>query len=57
MTFFTFLQVGELFQTGTFTGLVVHDLLPAAAKTQITWWRWFFIALPRSRSSASSRTS
>ena len=46
MTFFTFLQVGELFQTGTFTGLVVHDLLPAAAKSQITWWRWFFIALP-----------
>ena len=46
MTFFTFLQVGELFQTGTFTGLVVHDLLPAAAKAQITWWWWFFIALP-----------
>jgi CRP-like cAMP-binding protein/di/tricarboxylate transporter len=46
MTFFTFLQVGELFQTGTFTGLVVHDLLPSAARSQITWWRWFFIALP-----------
>jgi CRP-like cAMP-binding protein len=46
MTFFTFLQVGELFQTGTFTGLVVHDLLPPAARSQITWWRWFFIALP-----------
>jgi CRP-like cAMP-binding protein/di/tricarboxylate transporter len=46
MTFFTFLQVGELFQTGTFTGLVVHDLLPAAARSEITWWKWFFIALP-----------
>jgi CRP-like cAMP-binding protein len=46
MTFFTFLEMGELFQTGTFTGLVVHNLLPAAAKAQITWWRWFFIALP-----------
>jgi CRP-like cAMP-binding protein len=46
MTFFTFLQVGELFQTGTFTGLVVHDLLPPAARNEITWWRWFFIALP-----------
>ncbi len=46
MTFFTFLEMGELFQTGTFTGLVVHDLLPVAAKSQITWWRWFFIALP-----------
>jgi hypothetical protein len=46
MTFFTFLQLGELFQTGTFTGLVVHDLLPATAKSHITWWRWFFIALP-----------
>jgi CRP-like cAMP-binding protein/di/tricarboxylate transporter len=46
MTFFTFLEMGELFQTGTFTGLVVHDLLPEAAKAQITWWRWFFIALP-----------
>ena len=46
MTFFTFLQVGELFQTGTFTGLVVHDLLPEAARSQITWWRWFFVALP-----------
>jgi CRP-like cAMP-binding protein len=46
MTFFTFLQMGELFQTGTFTGLVVHDLLPAAARREITWWRWFFVALP-----------
>jgi CRP-like cAMP-binding protein len=46
MTFFTFLQMGELFQTGTFTGLVVHDLLPDAARAQITWWRWFFVALP-----------
>jgi CRP-like cAMP-binding protein/di/tricarboxylate transporter len=46
MTFFTFLEMGELFQTGTFTGLIVHDLLPEAAKAQITWWRWFFIALP-----------
>jgi sodium-dependent dicarboxylate transporter 2/3/5 len=46
MTFFNFLEMGELFQTGTFTGLVVHNLLPAAAKAQITWWRWFFIALP-----------
>ena len=46
MTFFTFLEMGELFQTGTFTGLVVHDLLPAGAKAEITWWRWFFIALP-----------
>jgi CRP-like cAMP-binding protein len=46
MTFFTFLQMGELFQTGTFTGLVVHDLLPAEARSQITWWRWFFVALP-----------
>ncbi|HSF02104.1 MAG TPA: SLC13 family permease, partial [Solirubrobacterales bacterium] len=46
MTFFTFLQVGELFQTGTFTGLVVHDLLPEAARSQITWWKWFFVALP-----------
>jgi CRP-like cAMP-binding protein len=46
MTFFTFLQMGELFQTGTFTGLVVHDLLPDEARNQITWWRWFFVALP-----------
>jgi CRP-like cAMP-binding protein len=46
MTFFTFLQMGELFQTGTFTGLVVHDLLPLPARSQITWWRWFFVALP-----------
>jgi CRP-like cAMP-binding protein/di/tricarboxylate transporter len=46
LTFFTFLQMGELFLTGTFTGLVVHDLLPAAARRSITWWRWFFVALP-----------
>jgi CRP-like cAMP-binding protein/di/tricarboxylate transporter len=46
LTFFTYLQMGELFLTGTFTGLVVHDLLPPAAKAQITWWRWFFVALP-----------
>ncbi len=46
LTFFTFLQMGELFLTGTFTGLVVHDLLPPAARHAITWWRWFFVALP-----------
>jgi CRP-like cAMP-binding protein/di/tricarboxylate transporter len=46
MTFFAFLELGELFLTGTFTGLVVHDLLPAAARAEITWWRWFFIAVP-----------
>jgi CRP-like cAMP-binding protein len=46
LTFFSFLQMGELFVTGTFTGLVVHDLLPAAARHDITWWRWFFVALP-----------
>jgi CRP-like cAMP-binding protein len=46
MTFFTFLQMGELFQTGTFTGLVVHDLLPPTARSEITWWRWCWIALP-----------
>src|SRR5262249_42015207 len=45
LTFFAFLQVGELFMTGTFTGLVVHDLLPPEAKAHITWWRWFFVAL------------
>jgi len=46
LTFFSFLQMGELFLTGTFTALVVHDLLPPGAKGTITWWRWFFIALP-----------
>jgi CRP-like cAMP-binding protein len=46
LTFFSFLQMGELFVTGTFTGLVVHDLLPQAARQSITWWRWFFVALP-----------
>ena len=46
MTFFAFLEVGELFLTGTFTGLVVHDLLPPAARAQITWWHWFFVAAP-----------
>src|SRR5262249_35674008 len=46
LTFFSFLQMGELFVTGTFTGLVVHDLLPVAARRDITWWRWFFVALP-----------
>jgi hypothetical protein len=46
LTFFSFLQMGELFLTGTFTGLVVHDLLPATARASITWWRWFFVAIP-----------
>jgi di/tricarboxylate transporter len=46
LIFFTFLQMGELFQTGTFTGLVIHDLLPSAARADITWWKWFFVALP-----------
>jgi CRP-like cAMP-binding protein len=46
LTFFSFLQFGELFLTGTFTGLVVHDLLPQAARRSITWWRWFFVAVP-----------
>src|SRR5262249_37023734 len=40
------LQMGTLFLTGTFTGLVVHDLLPPVARAQVTWWRWFFVALP-----------
>jgi hypothetical protein len=46
LTFFSFLQMGELFLTGTFTGLVVHSLLPPDARHAITWWRWFFVALP-----------
>jgi len=46
LIFFTFLQMGELFLTGTFTGLVIHDLLPAPARADITWWKWFFVALP-----------
>src|SRR5262249_34702844 len=46
LTFFTTLQMGTLFARGTFTGLVVPALLPAAAKAQITWWRWLFVALP-----------
>jgi hypothetical protein len=46
LTFFSFLQMGELFMTGTFTGLVVHDLMPAGARQAITWWRWFFVAAP-----------
>jgi di/tricarboxylate transporter len=46
LTFFTFLEMGELFLTGTFTGLVVHDLLPRAARSTITWWRWSLVALP-----------
>jgi divalent anion:Na+ symporter, DASS family len=46
LTFFAFLEVGELFLTGTFTGLVVHDLLPGTARASITWLRWFLVALP-----------
>src|SRR5262249_20654353 len=46
LTVFSFLQMGELFVTGTVTGLVVHVLLPLAARRDITWWRWFFVALP-----------
>jgi CRP-like cAMP-binding protein/di/tricarboxylate transporter len=46
LIFFTFLQMGELFLTGTFTGLLIHDLLPVAARADITWWKWFLVALP-----------
>jgi di/tricarboxylate transporter len=46
LTFFTFSQMGELFLTGTFTGLVVHDLLPEAARRQVTWQYWCLVALP-----------
>jgi CRP-like cAMP-binding protein/di/tricarboxylate transporter len=46
LTFFTFIQLDTLFLTGSFTALVVHDLLPPAARSQITWWRWFVLALP-----------
>lgn len=46
LTFFTFVQLQTLFLTGSFTALVVHDLLPAAARSQITWWRWFLVASP-----------
>ncbi len=45
LTFFTFLQLDTLFLTGSFTALVVHDLLPPSARSQITWWRWFVLAL------------
>jgi CRP-like cAMP-binding protein len=44
--YFAFVQAETLFLTGSFTALVVHDLLPAAARGQITWWRWFVVALP-----------
>jgi CRP-like cAMP-binding protein/di/tricarboxylate transporter len=46
LAFYTFSLMGTLFVTGTFTGLVIHDLLPPVAKAQITWWKWFFVALP-----------
>jgi di/tricarboxylate transporter len=46
LTFFTFIQLDTLFLTGSFTALVVHDLLPDAIQGQITWWRWFLLALP-----------
>ncbi len=46
LTFFTFIQLDTLFLTGSFTALVVHDLLPPAARSEITWWRWFVLALP-----------
>jgi Sodium:sulfate symporter transmembrane region len=46
LTFFSFLEMGELFVTGTFTGLVVHDLLPPGPRGTISWWGWFFVALP-----------
>jgi CRP-like cAMP-binding protein/di/tricarboxylate transporter len=44
--FYTFSLMGTLFITGTFTGLVIHDLLPPLAKAQITWWKWFFVTAP-----------
>lgn len=46
LTFFTFIQLDTLFLTGSFTALVVHDLLPDAIRAQVTWWRWFLLALP-----------
>jgi CRP-like cAMP-binding protein/di/tricarboxylate transporter len=46
LAFFSFIQLGTLFLTGSFTALVVHDLLPAPARGQITWWRWFVLAVP-----------
>jgi CRP-like cAMP-binding protein/di/tricarboxylate transporter len=46
LTFFTFIQLDTLFLTGSFTALVVHDLLPDAVRAQVTWWRWFLLALP-----------
>jgi hypothetical protein len=46
LTFFTFIQLDTLFLTGSFTALVVHDLLPDGVRRQVTWWRWFLLALP-----------
>jgi hypothetical protein len=46
LALYTFALAGTLFLTGTFTGLVVHDLLPPAMRAEVTWWRWFFVALP-----------
>jgi hypothetical protein len=44
LTFFTFSQMGTLFLTGTFTCLVLHDLLPTAARREVTWWYWLGVA-------------
>jgi CRP-like cAMP-binding protein/di/tricarboxylate transporter len=46
LTLFTFIQLDTLFLTGSFTALVVHDLLPDAVRAQVTWWRWFVLTLP-----------
>jgi di/tricarboxylate transporter len=46
LAFFAFVQLQTLFLTGSFGALVVHDLLPSAARTEVTWWRWLMVALP-----------
>jgi CRP-like cAMP-binding protein len=46
LTFFAFVQLQTLFLTGSFAALVVHDLLPAAARSEITWSRWLAAAAP-----------
>ncbi|KAF0243075.1 MAG: di-/tricarboxylate, partial [Planctomycetota bacterium] len=45
LTFFVTCQLETLFLTGVFTNLVVHGLMPPAARAEVTWTFWLAAAL------------
>jgi DASS family divalent anion:Na+ symporter len=44
LAFYTFVQTETVFLTGNLTILVLHDLMPEAARAKVTWGFWLLMA-------------